>query len=89
MALFDYAVTRPIELSRWKLVALLIFGLVFTVIITIFNIAATAYEPISLSSTDFNNNVTLWYQRIIPSSWTSPTWTCTPATLNLNDSISQ
>jgi len=55
----------------------------------IFNIAATAYEPISLPSTDFNNNVTLWYQRIIPASWTSPTWSCAPANLNLNDSISQ
>jgi hypothetical protein len=88
MALFDYNVTRPIELSRWKLVALLTFALAFTVIITIFNIAATAYEPISLPSTDFNNNVTLWYQRIIPASWTSPTWSCAPANLNLNDSIS-
>jgi hypothetical protein len=89
MALFDYPVTRPIDLSRWKLVVLLSFALLFAILITIFNIAATAYEPVSVPSTYFNNNVTLWYQRLIPSSWISPTWSCTPATLNLNDSISK
>jgi hypothetical protein len=85
MTLFDYPVTRPIAFSRWQLVLVIVSGIFLSILVTIFNIAATGYEPFPVTSTSFTNDAKLWYERVVPPGWFSQSWSCNPATLNLND----
>ena len=85
MSLFEYPITRPIALGRYGMGAVLVCGLVFTVLITLFNIVAVGYELVTVSLTSFNPQYRLWYEGFIPKAWTPQSVNCTPATININE----
>ena len=77
MPVLEYALTRPVVLSRWVTVSIVVAWVVWSIFVTLVNIVAVGYESVITSSTDFNNTDRNWYEKIIPSTSLIPeSWNC-------------
>ena len=85
MGILGYPVTRPITLSRYALTGLIIFGILFITLVTLINTIAVGYEPVSITLNEYNPQVKLWYQKILPESWVPKTMHCDLATIKLDE----
>jgi hypothetical protein len=82
---FYYTVSQPITLRHFNL-AFLIVGVSYVVCITLLNVAAVGYQPVTVTDSDYNKTVTTWYTRFLENSSLFPEpWTCHPATVSIND----
>jgi hypothetical protein len=62
----DYPLTRPITLSLWLNLLIIVVGIIWIVIITIVNVIAVGYELVPFTSTSFNSTNVFWYDRLVP-----------------------
>jgi hypothetical protein len=62
---FEYSITRSFTF-RYFTQAVLFLGLLWLVFITILNIVAVAYEIVPITTTAFNDSVSLWYENSCP-----------------------
>jgi hypothetical protein len=91
-ALFTYPVTRPVP---FRFLPLLIFVAIITLAVaTVFNFAAAGFEHVPVISPDYNNEITLWYQRFVPhigalKQVTPEAWKCDKTTINRGDRSTQ
>src|SRR5579859_2870557 len=77
MPVLEYALTRPVVLSRWVTVSIVVAWVVWSIFVTLVNIVAVGYESVITSSTDFNNTDRNRYEKIIPSTSLIPeSWNC-------------
>jgi hypothetical protein len=82
---FDYSLSRPITLRHFNLLVL-VFGVIYVAFITLINIAAVGYEPVTVVDSDYNKTVTPWYQRfLVKTSLLPEPWACNVATISAND----
>jgi hypothetical protein len=82
---FQYSITRPLELGPWALGFWCFIGVIFVGVITVFNTAAVGYELVPLTSTKFENAVSFWYEKLIPrESWKPQNWICEGSIIQLN-----
>jgi hypothetical protein len=70
MRIFEYPVTRPIKLSRWITVCVVVLGILFLAIITLLNIIAVGYDTVQVISDSFNSSDIFWYDHLLPAVWT-------------------
>ena len=84
MALFGYAVTRPIKLGKRMLAVVVLLAVLYLGLITIVNFVTVGYENVQITSTSYNSSLFLWYQHIIPAGWVPPTTICNPQVLTEN-----
>ena len=86
MIFLEYPVTRPIPLTRLVTVLVGIGALIFVVLITLINVLAVGYEPVSVTSNVYDgSDYQLWYEHILPPGWGPKGKTCDPAIINLNE----
>jgi hypothetical protein len=88
MAIFSYAISRPVTMP-WFTQIMLSLGFVYVIIITLINVVSVGYDTVTYSSTDFNGTHGLWYDKFIPNR--GPDYShrsCVSALLTLNDCIS-
>jgi hypothetical protein len=77
----EYNVTRQFTLAH---LSLLIYagGIIWTILITILNVAAVGYDVVSVYSTSFLNPAPLWYERFWGVKWLFPSsWSCNPTVI--------
>ena len=87
-SLLEYPITRPVSLGLCFNVTIIVLGIAWVTLITVFNVAAAAYESIPITSTQFNASYTLWYERFIPiSSWVPPARKCNGSLISLNEGV--
>lgn len=86
-SLLEYPITRPLSLGICFNVAIIVLGIAWVALITVFNVAAVAYELVPITTTQFSNSYTLWYEGFIPSSWVSAARTCNGSLISLNEGI--
>ena len=67
MPVLYYPITRPVILSRWATVSIIAAYIIWIATVTLINIAAVGYEPVTVSSTNFNNTDQNWYEKIMHS----------------------
>jgi hypothetical protein len=88
---FSYSLTRDVSLrpvtQRHFNIAFLILGLGYIVLITLINVVAVGYEPISVITTNFNITTLLWYEfHFLPKTSLLPeTRTCNATLMKVND----
>src|SRR5277367_4970341 len=78
-----YPVTRPFTLPHFTLIVIG-FGIVWTVLITILNVAAVGYDLVPIYSTSFNSSTStlFWYEKFAPIRWLfPPSWICDAAVI--------
>jgi len=88
-SLLEYPITRPLSLGIWFNITIIVLGIAWTALVTVFNVATVGYELIPITSTQFNASYTLWYEGFIPSSWVSPARTCNGSLISLNEGVRQ
>lgn len=89
MGLFDYPVSRDVDIPHFRIGFYMLAFIYFTVV-TIINTYAVGYEPRPLNSWDFNNTEgnKLWYELFIPQAVRNnfpETWKCQPSIIRVND----
>jgi hypothetical protein len=83
----EYNVTRKFTLRYLNLI---IYGggIIWTILITILNVAAVGYDVVPLYSTSFDNITPLWYERLFGSKGLFPSsWSCNPTVIALNEGV--
>jgi hypothetical protein len=84
-ALLQYPITRPINLGRWFNLLIGLGASIWVAVITIVNIAAVGYESAPITYNVFNVSNSLWYERLLPSSWRPQSCSCAPSTIRLGE----
>jgi len=89
MPILEYALTRPVVLSRWVTVSIVAAWVFWSIFVTLVNIVAVGYESVTISSTNFNNTDRNWYEKIIPSTSLIPeSWNCSYSVIKVNEGSS-
>ena len=84
MSLFEYALTRPIQLGRW-VVLFWIVAVLYLFIITILNIISVGYDYVQVPSNTYNATQKMWYERLpFAESIVPASLICNPAQLSWN-----
>ena len=85
----EYSVTRPIALNRWQTITIMATGLLWVVFVTLLNFAATGYELVPLTSTNFNSTYGLWYERFVSpqTGWLPRSWNCQGSIIKQNEGL--
>ena len=87
-SLLKYPITKPVSLGIWFNVSMIVLGIAWVALVTVFNVATVAYETASITTIQFNASYTLWYERVNPfSSWVPPARTCNGSPISLNESV--
>jgi len=74
----EYSPTQPFTLPHFTIIVYTL-GLLWTIFITVLNVAAVGYESVPVFSNSFNSTTPLWYERIAPIGWLLPaSWSCLP-----------
>jgi hypothetical protein len=81
---FDYTVTRSVKPGGVFTPIALALGAVWIVVVTMVNIAAVGYEVVPFTTTIYNSTTSLWYERILPTSWRHQSVSCDGSLLQLN-----
>lgn len=68
---FEYPVTRPFTLRHFTLYTV-VFGLIYTVIVTLYAVLAVAYENETVLSGMFNDTPPIWYESFLPTTPVTP-----------------
>ena len=84
--LFDYPVTRPIQLRLFAQIVITL-GILWSVIVTLISIAAVGYESVTIYSDTYNSTEKLWYEKIFPKSdWIPTSRVCEASTIKFRES---
>jgi hypothetical protein len=88
---FDYPVKRNISLPPGWLrhfnVAVLVVGIIYSIIITVVNVALVGYETKPVLSGTFIRD-RLWYERFTPKQSIidlNPSWNCSDSIIKINE----
>ena len=85
---FDHPVTRPVTL-RYFNPAILVFGVIYIVIITVVNIVAVGYESSTVISPNFWDHTPKLYEKFLPNSTLLPqTHKCNGSIIKVNEGTS-
>lgn len=72
----EYSITRPFTLPYFTAIVYTL-GVMWIIIITVFNVAAVGYDSYPLYSTSFNSSIRLWYERFVLTKLIFPqSWSC-------------
>jgi len=85
--MFEYSLTRPIQLGRWGIVIFWLVALVYVAVITLLNIISVGYENVEILSSAFNATQTLWYQHLPFGNHAPPSLTCNPSQLSWDEGM--
>jgi hypothetical protein len=88
MALFEYAITRPIRLGWLGICLFWTCGICYLVIITLLNVIAVGYDTVVVTAAGQPSSGHLWYENVAFASWLPPAMVCNPAQLTQNESTS-
>lgn len=89
-SLLQYPISRPLSLGVCFNITIIVLGIVWVALVTVFNVATVAYEVVPIISTQFNTSYTLWYERFGPFfSWLSAARTCNGSLISLNEGVRQ
>jgi len=83
-AIFEYSITRPVTL-RYFTPTVLALGVVWITFITLINVVVVGYDYVPLVSTSFNTSQELWYEELIPKSWSPTTRSCIGSTIKIDE----
>jgi hypothetical protein len=84
MILLEYPLSRPISVKRRWLVLIIAVAICFVLLTTMINIIAVGYELVSFTSTTYNEDHTLWYERLISvTSWLPRSRACDGTVIKL------
>lgn len=87
MPLLEYPLTRPVILSRWVTASIIAICVLWIVVVTIISVATAGYENTTVSSTNYNNTVRNWYEKIWNrNSLIAPSWSCSYSVIKANES---
>jgi hypothetical protein len=87
MGLFEYPITKPINLGKWGIVAFWIIAICYVVFITLLNIIAVGYEEVLVTLMGTTLAGTLWYENLPLSSFLPASTSCNPAQLSINERL--
>jgi hypothetical protein len=74
----EYSPTQPFTLPHFAVIVHTL-GVIWTVLLTILNVAAVGYETVPIFSTSFNSSTPLWYERFVLTRWLFPaSLSCSP-----------
>ena len=83
----SYAVTRNVTLPYCSLLVFVV-GLVVIPFLTLYAVATTGYELISITTNNFNVTQPMWYDFMNYDNWITPSIVCQPSILHPGDGIS-
>jgi len=89
---FNHPISRPVTLRRWFNIPVLVLGVVYIILITLANVIAVGYETVATISSQYQNNMTLWYEHPLPNfavnALLPETRKCTASTIKVNEGSS-
>jgi len=83
----SYPLTRDVMLPHCSLLVL-ILGLVLIPVLTLYAVAATGYEYVTITTTNFNATQPMWYDVLNYGGWILPSIMCQPSILKPGDGTS-